>query len=101
MLGAVVWLYAREDDGELRFRPLPKPSPEQVAQIARWTYEGICRVLARQGRSLDGFDEVVDEFVGTGAGVPCVNGSARAELAHVCEWRRWATELGSCDDDYR
>ncbi|WP_181197423.1 transposase [Enhygromyxa salina] len=40
--------------------PLPKPTSEQVAEVARWTHEAIARVLARHGRSLDGFDDVVD-----------------------------------------
>ena len=39
-------VYVREADGELRFRPLPAPTPEQVPELARWTYYGIGRVLA-------------------------------------------------------
>ncbi|PRP91106.1 hypothetical protein ENSA5_58430 [Enhygromyxa salina] len=48
-------VYISEADGQLRFHALPKPTPEQVSEVARWTYEAIARVLARHGRTLDGF----------------------------------------------
>jgi hypothetical protein len=40
-------VYVRVGDGELRFHALPKPTPEEVAAIARWTHDAIARVLAR------------------------------------------------------
>jgi hypothetical protein len=55
-------VYVRDADGHLRFHTLPRPTPEDVATVARWTHEGIARVLARLGRPLDGFDDGVDEL---------------------------------------
>lgn len=54
--------YVRDAEGQLCFHTLPRPTPEEVTQVARWTYEGIARVLARQGPSLDGFGDTVDEL---------------------------------------
>jgi hypothetical protein len=57
----------RAHAGELRFRPLPRPSTEEVHRVARWTHERLGRVLARHGRSLDEFtsddapDKLADE----------------------------------------
>ena len=55
-------MYVRDCDGRLCFHELDRPTPEEVIEIARWTYEGIARVLARQGRSLDEFDDTFDVF---------------------------------------
>ena len=55
-------VYVRDADGQLCFHTLPRPTPEEVIDIARWTHEGIARVLARQGRSLDEFDDTFDVF---------------------------------------
>ena len=55
-------VYVRGADGQLCFHTLPRPTPEEVIDIARWTHEGIARVLARQGRSLDEFDDTFDVF---------------------------------------
>ena len=55
-------VYVCDAEGRLRFHTLPRPTPEEVIEIARWTHEGIARVLARQGRSLDEFDDTFDEF---------------------------------------
>ncbi|MBM4436228.1 MAG: transposase [Actinobacteria bacterium] len=43
-----VWL--PDDRGELRFRPLPDPTPEQVAELARRVHARLTRVLAQHGR---------------------------------------------------
>jgi hypothetical protein len=54
-------VYVREPGGQLPFHALPRPTPEDVVQVARWTHEGIARVLARHGRLLDSFDALADE----------------------------------------
>jgi hypothetical protein len=36
--------------------------PEQVAEVACWTYEGLGRVCERHGRSLDELDDDADEL---------------------------------------
>ena len=43
-------VYVRDAEGRLSFHVLPRPTPEEVAEVARWTYEGITR--ARPARSL-------------------------------------------------
>ena len=53
-------VYVREKTGELRFHALPGPTPEQVAEVARWTQERIVRVFERHGRPLEGLDEAPD-----------------------------------------
>jgi hypothetical protein len=53
-------VYVRDPEGQLHFHALSRPTPEEVAQVARWTHEAIARVLARHGRSLDDFDDAVD-----------------------------------------
>lgn len=55
-------VYVRDAAGQLCFHALPRPTASEVAEVSRWTYEGITRALARRGRSLDGFDDTVDEF---------------------------------------
>jgi len=53
-------VYVRDDAGLLRFHALPNPTIEQVADVARWTYEGLARVCERHGRSLDELDTDAD-----------------------------------------
>ena len=50
----------RDADGELRFRELPPPSAEDVAEVASRSYEKLLRVLARHGRGLEGIDDAPD-----------------------------------------
>jgi hypothetical protein len=50
-------VYVRDDAGPVRFRPLPSPTPDEVADVARGTYERLVCVLERHGRSLDGLDD--------------------------------------------
>ncbi|NCQ60740.1 MAG: hypothetical protein GW913_08760 [Myxococcales bacterium] len=45
-----VWV--RDADGELRFRELPPPTAEHVAEVASRSYEKLLRVLARHGPGL-------------------------------------------------
>jgi hypothetical protein len=61
-------VYVRGPAGPLHFHALPRPTLEQVAEVARWTHEAIARVLARRGRTLDGFDAAADEQSWTEAG---------------------------------
>ena len=53
-------VYVRGDNGELRFHQLDRPSWEDVAQVATWTYEKLTRVLVYHGRSLEGLDDLPD-----------------------------------------
>ena len=55
-------VYIREATGGLRFHGLTSPTPEQVAEVARWTHERLGRVLERHGRSLDELDDAPDEL---------------------------------------
>jgi hypothetical protein len=55
-------VYIRDEAGGLRFCELPSPTPEQVAEVARWTHERLGRVLERHGRSLDDLDDAPDEL---------------------------------------
>jgi hypothetical protein len=50
-------VYVRDDAGVLQFHALSTPTPEHVARVARWTYEGLARVCERHGRSLDQLDD--------------------------------------------
>ncbi|KIG14401.1 hypothetical protein DB30_06876 [Enhygromyxa salina] len=50
-------MYVRDDAGVLHFHALSTPTPEQVADVARWTYEGLARMCKRHGRSLDELDD--------------------------------------------
>ena len=54
-------VHVRDEAGQLRFRALPSPTPEQVAEVARGTYDRLARVRSRHGRSLDEFDDVPDD----------------------------------------
>ena len=40
-------VYVRDDAGVLQFHALSTPTPEHVADVARWTYEGLARVCER------------------------------------------------------
>jgi hypothetical protein len=55
-------VYVRDEEGELQFRELGEPTPEDVAQVAAWTHAGLVRVLQRHGRSLDGVSDAADSF---------------------------------------
>jgi hypothetical protein len=39
-------VYVRDDVGMLQFHALSTPTPEHVAEVARWTYGGLARALA-------------------------------------------------------
>ena len=54
-------VYVRDEEGELQFRELGEPTPEEVAQVAVWTHASLVRVLKRYGRSLEGVSDV-DSF---------------------------------------
>jgi len=53
-------VYVRDDANVLQFHALSTPTPEQVAEVARWTYEGLARVCERHGRSFDELDTDAD-----------------------------------------
>lgn len=36
-------VYVHDGEGQLHFHALPRPTPEQVAEAARWTHEAIAR----------------------------------------------------------
>jgi len=55
-------VYVRDDASVPRFHALCDPTPEQVADVARWTHERLVRVCARHGRSLDELDDASDEL---------------------------------------
>ena len=53
-------VYVRDDANVLQSHALSTPTPEQVAEVARWTYEGLARVCERHGRSFDELDTDAD-----------------------------------------
>jgi hypothetical protein len=55
-------VYVRQADGALRFCPLPSPTAEDVAAVARSTHARLVRVCARHGRDLSDLDEAPDEL---------------------------------------
>jgi len=55
-----VWV--RDGDGGVRFRELPPPTADDVAEVASRTHQKLLRVLARHGRELDGIDDVPDRL---------------------------------------
>ncbi|KIG16979.1 hypothetical protein DB30_03963 [Enhygromyxa salina] len=55
-------VYVRDDAGVLRFHALSNPSPEQVAEVARWTHQRLVGVCERHGRSLNDLDDTTDEL---------------------------------------
>ena len=42
---AIDGVYVRDEEGELQFYPLPKPTAEDVMQVAMWTHERLLKVL--------------------------------------------------------
>ena len=55
-------VWARQTDGTLLFHPLPAPSDEDVARIARAVCRKVGRLLARDKRSEDGQTSLLDEL---------------------------------------
>jgi hypothetical protein len=55
-------VYVRQADGALRFCPLPSPTAEDVAAVARSTHARLVRVCARHGRDLSDLDDAPDEL---------------------------------------
>jgi hypothetical protein len=83
-------VYVRGPAGPLHFHALPRPTLEQVAEVARWTPEAIARVLAQRGRTLDGFD-AADEALAESGGVnvhvgPAIDGRDRKRLERLCRY---------------
>ncbi len=56
-------VYVKDTAGRPSFQALGEPSPEDVHDVARWTYQGLCRVLSKHGRSLEGIEEVAEPLV--------------------------------------
>jgi hypothetical protein len=59
---AVDGVWARQADGKLLFHPLPAPSDEDVARIARAVCRKVLRLVAREKTSSDGQTTLLDEL---------------------------------------
>ena len=55
-------VWARQGDGNLLFHPLPAPSDEDVARIARAVCRKVSRLLAREKTSDEGQTSLLDEL---------------------------------------
>jgi len=78
-----VWV--RDADGELRFRDLPPPSAEDVAEVASRSYEKLVRVLARHGRGLEGVDDAPDTLADEQPVLASCYGASAADVSLLGE----------------
>lgn len=55
-------VYVRGDDGQLDFHPLPAPSAEEVADVARRTAQRVGQLLEQRAEQQDGAGGVVGDY---------------------------------------